>query len=238
MSDLIWLNGQIIPLAEARVSVEDRGFQFADGVYEVVRVYNGRPFTLDEHLDRLDRSCGGISLEMSMSRAELSREMGKLIEKAGLKEGMIYLQVTRGCAPRNHVFTKCQPTVLFYTRVLPAMVKPNQTKGLRLVSVPDERWSRCWVKSIGLVANVLAKNTAIAAGADEAVFVQGGMVTECSTSNIFIVSRGSLLTHPVGPKVLPGITRLVLLEVAKELGIPTVERPISEGEVLAAEEVF
>ncbi|MGE5612488.1 MAG: D-amino-acid transaminase [Bacillota bacterium] len=238
MSDLIWLNGQIMPLAEARVSVEDRGFQFADGVYEVFRIYNGRPFTLAEHLDRLERSCGGISLSMPLSKADLSREVTKLIDKAGLKEGMIYLQITRGAAPRNHVFPKCQPTLLFYTHVLPPMVKPNQVPGLKLLTVPDERWSRCWIKSLALLPNILAKNAAIAAGADEAVFVQNGIVTEGSSSNLFVISRGTLLTHPVGPKVLPGITRLVLLDVAKEIGIPAIERPISEGEVLAADEVF
>jgi len=238
MKELIWLNGKTIPLSEAMVSVEDRGFQFADGVYEVVRIYNGRPFTLTEHLDRLERSCGGIALDLPMGKTPLAAEIIKLIDQTGVKNGMIYLQLTRGHAPRNHVYSNPKPTLLFYARTLPPMSRPADVKGLKLISVPDERWSRCWIKSIALLPNILAKNMAVAAGADEAAFVHQGIVTECATSNLFMVSRNILLTHPAGPKVLPGITRALLLNLAGELGIPAIERPVSEAEVLAADEVF
>jgi D-alanine transaminase len=239
MGELIWLNGETIGMSEARLGVEDRGYQFADGVYEVVRLYNGRPFTLDEHLERLDRSCAGIMLRPPIARTDLAREITGFVPKTGMKEGMVYLQVTRGCCPRNHIFPKDpRPTVLFYTRELPAMAAAGQGEGVKLISVPDERWKRCWIKSIALLPNVLAKNAAVSCGADEGVFVEDGMVSECTASNFFAIAGGKLLTTPVGPKVLPGITRLVLLDIARQLDIPIIERAISEAEALAADEVF
>jgi len=238
MEELIWINGEVMPLVEARIGVEDRGFQFADGVYEVIRVYGGRAFALAEHLARLERSCAGISLAMPMSADELAGHIQRLIVRAALRDGMIYLQLTRGQAPRNHVFGQCTPTLLFYARELPPVPLAAESPGLKLISVNDERWHRCWIKSIALLPNVLAKNQAVAAGADEAVFIADGYATECCSSNLFIVARGSLLTHPVGPKVLPGITRLMLLELARRLDIAAIERPISEAEALAADEVF
>ena len=216
MSELIWINGQIMPLAEARVSVEDRGFQFADGVYEVMRIYNGRCFTLREHLERLERSCGGLGIAMPMPASELAAEIASLVNRSTLKDGMVYLQVTRGTAARNHVFSSCPPTLLFYTRALPP-IQPGHTISAKLWSAADERWKRCWVKSIALLPNVLAKNAAVSAGADEAVFVEDGFVSECSASNFFAVHAGTLLTAPVGPKVLPGITRCALLDIARRM---------------------
>jgi D-alanine transaminase len=238
MSEMIWLNGEILPMSEARIGVEDRGFQFADGVYEVVRLYNGKPFTLSEHLDRLERSCEGIRLKTALSKGDLTREIGRYLEKSPMREGMVYLQITRGAAPRNHIFADTKPTVLFYSRPLPTVPAAGSAEGLKLISQPDERWQRCWIKSIALLANVLAKNVAVAAGCDEAVFVEKGIVTECSASNFFAVAGGKVLTHPVGPKVLPGITRLVLMDICKQLDVPFVERQISEAECLAADEVF
>src|SRR5258706_10885673 len=238
MSEMIWMNGEVLPLAEARIGVEDRGFQFADGVYEVVRIYNGRPFTLSEHLDRLARSCEGIRLNSPLSKSDFTREIGKFVEKSPVREGMIYLQITRGAAPRNHIFADSKPTVLFYARPLPPVAPAGTGQGLKLMSQNDERWQRCWIKSIALLPNVLAKNAAVAAGCDEAVFVEKGIVTECSASNFFAVAGGKVLTHPVGPKVLPGITRLVLMELCKQLDVPFVERAISDAECLAADEVF
>jgi D-alanine transaminase len=239
MADLIWLNGETLPMSEARLGVEDRGFQFADGVYEVIRLYDGRPFRLREHLDRLARSAEGISLAMPIDRAKLTAEIERFAARVGAGEGMIYLQLTRGSAPRNHVFPDhAQPTLLFYYRPLPKLAEPGAAEGTKLLSVDDERWKRCWIKAIALLPNVLAKNRAVQAGADEAVFVDEGVVTECSASNFFMVSRGVLITHPVGSRVLPGITRAVLLNVAKELGISVQERPVRIEEARGADEVF
>src|SRR2546425_9354409 len=134
MSEMIWLNGEVLPLAEARIGVEDRGFQFADGVYEVVRLYNGRPFTLSEHLDRLARSCEGIRLKNPLSKNDLSGEIQKYIERSPIREGMIYLQITRGAAPRNNIFAESKPTLLFYSRPLPPVVPAAQAEGLKLLS--------------------------------------------------------------------------------------------------------
>jgi D-alanine transaminase len=152
---------------------------------------------------------------------------------------MVYLQVTRGVAPRNHINPpKLTPVVLFYTRPLPPPPAPGTGEGVKLHTVQDERWRRCWIKSIALLPNVLAKNEAVEAGADEAVFVEDGVISECSASNFFAVIGGKVVTHPVGPKVLPGITRLVLMQLAKELGIEFVERPVREEEARRADELF
>src|SRR5206468_2811791 len=171
MNELIWINGSVMPLADARVGVEDRGYQFADGVYEVVRLYDGRPFTLREHLDRLDRSAAGIKLRPPLDREALAKEILRFIPRTGVREGMIYLQLTRGCSARNHVFPRdCPPTLLFYARTLPPVPAPGAGAGATLHTVADERWKRCWIKSIALLPNVLAKNEAVAAGAGDAAF--------------------------------------------------------------------
>ena len=239
MQELVWLNGEIQPLATAKVSVEDRGFQFADGVYEVIRLYGGKPYTLDEHLARLEKSAAGILMNVPLERESLKREIGKLVAQSGVRDGMIYLQLTRGACRRNHLFPDpaCS-TLLFYARGLAPLPAPEKTPGTKIVTVADERWNRCWIKSIALLPNVLAKNEAAAAGADEAVFVENGVVSECSSSNFFAVTGGRLVTHPVGPKVLPGITRAVLLECAKELGINVEERSLRDEEARCASEVF
>ena len=237
--ETIWINGEVIPMADARIGVEDRGFQFADGVYEVIRIYNGRPFTLGQHLARLERSCDGIQLPGVIHREALASQITQYIERSDVADGMVYLQVTRGVSPRNHLFPeKSSPTILFYTRPLPPLAAPGETIGVKLQSVPDERWKRCWIKSIALLANVLAKNDAVSRGGDEAVFIEDGIVSECSASNFFAVSAGRIITHPVGPKVLPGITRLVLTEIAHELGIEWIERPLRQAEAMTADEVF
>jgi D-alanine transaminase len=238
MTELIWINGEIIPLAEARIDVEDRGFQFADGVYEVIRLYNGKPFALDAHLRRLEKSAAGIQLALPPVATNLKSEIARFLARAPLRDGMIYLQLTRGAAPRNHEFPKSKPTLLFYTRALPPLPDPAAAQGVKLLSVADERWKRCWIKSIALLPNVLAKNQAIAAGADEAVFIDNGVVTECAASNIFAVIAGRLVTHPVGSKVLPGITRDILLEIARKIGIAPEERGFREEEAVTADELF
>jgi D-alanine transaminase len=239
MSDWIWFNGEIIPMSDARIDVEDRGFQFADGVYEVIRLYNAQPYTLDAHLERLEKSAAGIELSVPLEREKLKSEIARLIAKSAVRDGMIYLQLTRGVSPRNHLYPAApKPTLLFYARPLPPGNPPGEGEGARLIAANDDRWKRCWIKSIALLPNVLAKNKAVAAGADEAVFIDGGVVTECSASNIFAVIGGKLVTHPVGSKVLPGITRAVLLDCAATLGIETDERGFGEEEAVRASELF
>jgi D-alanine transaminase len=238
MAELVWMNGEIIPLADARVGIEDRGFQFADGVYEVIRLYNHKPFALDLHLQRLEKSAAGIQLGVPIAIPALGAEIRKFLTRASVPDGMIYLQLTRGSAPRSHAFSQSKATLLFYVRSLPPLEDLAKSQGVKLITVPDERWKRCWIKSIALLPNVLAKNQALSAGADEAVFVENEIVTECSASNIFAVFGNKLVTHPVGPKVLPGITRAILLELAAKAGLIAEERPIREAEIPRADELF
>jgi D-alanine transaminase len=239
MIEWCWLNGQVMPLADAKISVEDRGFQFADGVYESVRIYDGKPFSLPAHLDRLERSCGGIRLPLPMGKHLLREEMLKLIAHSGVEDALIYLQITRGASVRNHLFpAQVRPTILFYVRALPPITESEMTRPYTLMSVPDERWQKCWIKSIALLENVLARNAAAAAGADEAVFVDNGCVTEGTSCNLVLVSDGVLITTPLGPKVLPGITRDILLECAKEISVPVRERGMKLEEAKKCQEVF
>jgi D-alanine transaminase len=238
MTEPVWINGEIVPLPDARIGIEDRGFQFADGVYEVIRLYSRKPFALDRHLERLQYSATGIQLAIPTALPALASEIGKFLARASVAEGMIYLQLTRGSAPRNHAFPQTKATLLFYARALPPIADLATSDGVKLITVPDERWKRCWIKSIALLPNVLAKNQALAAGADEAVFIDGDLVTECSACNIFAVMGRRLVTHPVGPKVLPGITRAILLELAPKLGLTVDERPFREEEARRADELF
>jgi len=167
------------------------------------------------------------------------RKFARLIAKSDVGDGMIYLQLTRGAAPRNHLFPEnTKPTLLFYARPLPPPQMPGEGEGVKLMAVSDDRWRRCWIKSIALLPNVLAKNKAVASGADEAVFIDGGVITECSASNLFAVIGGKLITHPIGSKVLPGITRAVLLDCAATLNIEVDERAYVEEEAIRATELF
>lgn len=244
MTELIWVNGKVSKLSEATAHYEDRGHQFADGVYEVVRIYKSRsgdgvPYTLTEHLDRLERSAAGIKISMPLPVDQLAAEVRKVIRQSGVQDGMIYMQLSRGISARNHVYPKnLQPSLYFFTRELPPVPAIGTAEGTKLLTVEDERWKRCWVKAIALLPNVLAKNLAADHGADEAVFTEAGSVTECSASNLFAVGRGVIVTAPVGPKVLPGITRQVLLDIAAEQGLPVIERNPTEYECRCGEELF
>lgn len=239
MAEYIWLNGQVLPMGEARIGVEDRGFQFADGVYEVVRFYGGRCFTLDEHMSRLEKSAAGLRIPLPLPLAELKTAIRDLVRRNGELEGMVYLQLTRGEAERSHPFPRHpRPTLLFYTRALPPVWQPGEGHGVKLLSIADERWNRCWVKSLALLPNIMAKQEAVEADCDEAVFVLDGVVTECAASNIFFVKDSKVHTHPAGNRVLPGITRQVLREICRDLGIELVEKGMPASEARQADEVF
>lgn len=235
MDELCWIGGRIVPLRDARVSVDDRGFVFADGVYEVLRVYGGKPFAVDLHLERLSRSCEGIEIALPQTHQRLADIVQQLVTQSGLADGIVYLQVTRGVAPRGHAFpTDTPPTLIAYTR---AMSFTHLARH-RVISVEDDRWQRCWVKSIALLPNVLAKQKAVRAGADEAILVDGGLVQEGSTSNVAIVVGNTFVTPPVGKKVLPGVTRAVLIDIAQKIGMDVAERAFTLDEAYAADEAF
>lgn len=239
MGDVVWMNGEVVPRDEARLDIEDRGCQFADGVYEVIRIYNNKAFTLEQHLARLERSAEGVKLSAPLRREELARQIMSFITASKTRDGYLYLQLTRGSAPRDHRFPKeARPTLLFYIKPLGPAPIPGESEGVKLLALPDERWKRCWIKSIALIANVLAKNEAVSQGYDEPVFVEGEVVTEGATSNIFAVINGKLVTHPIGSKVLPGITRALVFQCAEKLGIAVEERPFRAEEAKRADELF
>jgi D-alanine transaminase len=239
MQELIWINAEVGPLSDARIGVEDRGYQFADGVYEVFRVYNGRVFQSNAHLARLERSAGGIRLPLPVSRQRIHEAIDKLVAQSGLIGGIVYLQLTRGCCVRNHLYpSQAKPTLLFYTRSWPDAPPPGQAPGLKLKTLPDERWRKCWIKSIALLPNVLAKNEACDAGFDEAVFVEDAQVSEGSSSNVFAIIGKTLIAPPPGPKVLGGITREVVTACARAMNVTVEDRLIRLEELWQADEVF
>jgi D-alanine transaminase len=235
----VYLNGEFLPYEAARVPIDDRGFMLADGIYEVIRVYDGRPFEFGRHLARLERSAAALRLQLDPGITELERICLELIARNGLPEASIYIQVTRGAAPRMHAMPPdLKPTTLVIvnpaTRPRPELLEA----GARAITLPDDRWSRCDVKVIGLTANVIAKQRAVDAGAFEAIYVRDGSVTDCSSCNIFAVFGGVLQTAPNSNYILSGITREVVLELAAANGIPTREFPFRLEELRAADEVF
>lgn len=234
MPELAYVNGQFLPLAQATVPIEDRGFQFADSVYEVLRTYGGRPFALDEHLTRLARSLAAIELASPQTPAELKALIVEAARRAAFPEVMIYLQITRGVAPRNRgIPAQAKPTLVLTVREL--VPHPElQEHGIRVITVPDNRWGRCDIKTVGLLANVLAHQAARKAGAQDAIFVEAdGTVNEATAGNVFIVRGGRLLTPPKSHRILAGITRDKFLQAAQGE-----EARVTKDDLLSADEVF
>jgi D-alanine transaminase len=238
-SDVVFFNGDYLPRADVRVSPDDRAFLFADGVYEVARFYGGHPFRMDDHVRRLARSLAAVRIEGFQAGAfpAIARH---LVRENGLEgaDATCYLQVSRGAAPRRHAFPPAGTPPTVYAFAAPCASPPERwTGGVAVVLVPDQRWSRCDVKSTALLANVLANQAAQEAGAEEAVFVRDGFVTEGSHTNVAAVLDGVLATHPEGPYILPGVTRRVVLELCDELGLPFEERRFAAADLPRAEEV-
>ncbi|RMH06174.1 MAG: D-amino acid aminotransferase, partial [Nitrospirae bacterium] len=240
MPDIAYVNGQFVPLQEAHVSVEDRGFQFGDGIYEVIRVYRGIPFRVDDHLARLERSAKEIALTLPISRPKWEQLIAEAIRLSCYRECKVYIQVTRGVAPRMHQFPVLScPTVVMTVREHDEQaVALLQEQGVEAIVVPDIRWSRCDIKSLNLLPNVLAKQQALQAGAFEAIFVRQGMVTEGTASNVMAVQAGQLMTPALGDTLLAGVTREVVLALARQEGLSVVEKPLPATEMESAEELF
>ena len=233
-----WLNGSFVDESNACVSIFDRGLLFGDGVYEVAAVYNGRLLDADRHLARLERSLNAISIPMTMSVDEWTTVMQALATTNDVREGLVYLQVTRGVAERDFPFpAHVVPTMFSYARPKVLRDDPNAS-GVRLHAVPDIRWARRDIKSTALLAQVLAKQAARVAGAFEAMMHDDGVVTEGGSSNVWIVQDGVMITRPLSRDILAGITRDVTRELADELQLPIVERPFTVGEAFGADECF
>lgn len=239
MPDVGFLNGRFLPLQDVVVSVEDRGFQFGDGVYEVVRTYQGAPFQLEAHLFRLERSAAALSLPQPFPNVSWAAYIAEGLRMADYSESKLYLQLTRGVAPRNHVFPHhVSPTAVMTIQELHPLEDVRYTSGVRAITFKDLRWGRCDIKSLNLLPNVLAKQRAQEAGAFEAIFIRRGRVTEGAASNIFLVVQGMLITPVEGPFILSGITRKVVIELAQDTGITVEERSVRVHELFQADEVF
>jgi len=239
MSDIVYLNGEFLPLDQARVSVLDRGFIFGDGVYEVIPVYSRHAFRLAEHLKRLQRSLDAIRLANPMTDAEWVQLIEEVIARNPGEDQSVYLQVTRGVARRDHAFPKsARPTVFMMSGPLVTPGREAVENGVAAVSAIDNRWLRCDVKSVSLLPNCLLRQGAIEAGAEEAVLFRGGYLTEGSACNIFVVRNGTLLAPPKDHLVLAGITYDVVLELAARKNVPVEVREIPEAEVRSADELW
>jgi D-alanine transaminase len=236
-----YVNGRYRPHREAAVHIEDRGYQFADGVYEVVPVFNGALVDEDLHLDRLDRSLGELRIAQPMSRAALKLVSRELMRRNGLSNGFLYMQVTRGVAPRDHKFpTNARPALVMTTRQMKPHSEQVLGEGLKVITVPDQRWDRCDIKSVSLLPNILGKQAAVEAGAYEAWQVdRDGMVTEGTSTNAWIVTQDNkVITRDATHSILNGITRITLLELIRKEGYELEERCFSVEEAKAAREAF
>jgi D-alanine transaminase len=235
----VFLNGTLLPLEQATVSVLDRGFIFGDGVYELVPVYSRVPFRLDEHLARLERSLGEVKIRNPYSRAQWRSHIYRLIDAQGFEDQGVYFQVTRGAAKRDHAFPKdAEPTVFIMSNPLVNPAREVVDKGSAAVSAPDNRWLRCDIKSISLVGNVLLRQLSAEAGAAETILFRDGKLTEASASNVFIVRRGVIQSPPKSNLILPGITYDVVVELARGNGLALEFRDVLESEVRAADEIW
>ncbi|HET6873049.1 MAG TPA: D-amino-acid transaminase [Sporolactobacillaceae bacterium] len=235
---MILVNDQFLERDQIKIDIEDRGYQFGDGVYEVIRIYNGKFFEGEAHLIRLQRSLDELRIQPPYDLTELQTKLGELCVHNRLENGMIYLQITRGQAERTHAYPNDAKSVLTaYTKPLVRPLKDLE-EGIKTCLTEDIRWLRCDIKSLNLLGNVLAKQKAVEGGYKEAIFHRGDDVTEGSSSNVFIIKGNTLITHPATNYILNGITRLWVLKQARALGMTVKEAVFSVEELLQAEEAF
>ncbi|MFE5319166.1 D-amino-acid transaminase [Paenibacillus sp. NPDC056579] len=229
---------EFYPKDQVLISPDDRGYYFGDGVYEVFRVYNGALFEAEGHYRRLESSARDVRIPLPYSIERLDELLKQLIELNHLNEGTVYMQITRGAAPRTHPFPKeTDPILMAYCTEM-ARPLPTMETGITAVTMDDIRWLRCDLKTLNLLPNVLAKQHALDQGVHEVILHRSGVVTECSASNLFMVSQGELRTHPANNLILHGITRAVVLRLAHEAGIPVREEAFTLDELRSAEEAF
>ncbi len=237
--NIAWVNGKWKPIASAFVSVEDRGFQFGDGVYELIRTYRGEPFHLQDHLTRLIGSAKQIEIFPTLTREQLTHVILAGCKKNGHANLKIYIQITRGQAPRLHTYPKTgRPTWVMTFRNFVPLSQTIRTQGVAVLTIPDVRWGHCNIKSINLLANVMAREQAARQGHFEALFIREGNVTEGAGSNVFAVFGGEIMTPAESPAVLSGITREVVLKLGKKLGFQMTAGNISLSHLKQADEIF
>jgi len=240
MTQIVYVNGEFVPASEAKISVFDRGFLFADGIYEVSPILRGKIVDNAPHLKRLERSAKELALPLPMSLADIEAIQHQLVEKNNVQEGALYLQVTRGAADRDFAFPKePKPSLVMFIQEKALEKADNAVKGISVISSPDIRWGRRDIKTTQLLAASMAKQAAIEAGAQDTWMVQEGFVTEGSSNNAYIVTEDDVIvTRHIGNDILSGITRKVVLQLAEENGYKIEERPFSLEEAYAAKEAF
>lgn len=239
MSEIVYVNGEYFPRENAKISPDDRGFIFADGIYEVIKYYNGKPFCYEDHLSRLEQSLKEIYLDYS-STEDLKDIFSELLLRNELngKHAGVYLQITRGVNGRVHHFPKeIKPTIYAFAFELPSATEKLQ-KGIKVITHEDIRWLRCDIKSVSLLPNTMLYNQAVEAGAGECILIRNGKVTEATHSSVMGIKSGTLITHPLSNLVLPGITRKVVLEICVQNNISIEERAFSEKELYKMDELF
>jgi D-alanine transaminase len=239
MSRTVFVNGDYLPESEGKISIFDRGFLFADGVYEVTAVVNGKLVDYGPHMERLDRSLRELRMAWPCSKDELKAMHLELVKRNALKEGIIYMQVTRGAADRDFKFPKeSKSTLIAFTQAMKLVDNPNAVTGVKVVTTPDIRWARRDIKTVMLLAPVLGKQEAYEKGAHEAWMVEGGVVTEGTSSNAYIVKDGKVITRGLSNSILAGCTRRALFRLAQDHGIVIEERAFTPDEAYAADEAF
>ncbi|MEX9869355.1 D-amino-acid transaminase [Providencia huaxiensis] len=239
---IAYVNGQFLPEEEASVSVFDRGFLFADAVYEVTAIINGKLVDFEHHMARLQRSCAELQLSFPYDLAELKHIHFQLVQQNNIEEGLVYLQLTRGNAKQRSFLypdKQTKPTLVLFAQKTKIVENEKSKHGIKAVTVDDIRWQRCDIKTVALLAASMAKEYAKQQGADDAIFVKNGYVTEGSSSNCFIINHeNQIQTRGLNNEILPGITRQAILQLAREQGIGIIEKPFSIDEMLEAKEVF
>jgi len=236
---IVYLNGKLLPIGEAQVSVLDRGFIYGDGVYELVPVYAREPFRLPHHLARLARSLDGVGMANPHTNAQWEAIIRDLVARQPFDDQGVYFQFTRGVAKRDHSFPKgVPPTVFMMSNPLPIPTREQVDNGVAVVTADDNRWHRCDLKTISLLGNVLMRQLATDQGAAETVMFRDGFLTEASASNVLVVIGGTIVVPPKDKHILPGITYDATMEFAREAGIPLTVRPVPKAEVLSADELW
>lgn len=236
--EIAYYENQFINVEDKVVPIQERGHQFGDGIYEVIRVYNGKPFLMKEHLNRLERSAEAIYLTLPYSVEKISEIIHEGLKRARLYNADIYLQITRGIAPRIHHFPNVPAVFSMVIKEAKQISIEDRSKGISILLLEDERWANCYIKSLNLLPNVLAKQKAVASGHDEAVFVRDGYITEGSSSNVFVVKDGILYTTPATKQILHGITRAHVMSLAKNEKIPVKEEAFTPKFLKEADEAF
>lgn len=235
----VFLNGHFMAADEAKVSVLDRGFLLGDGIYEVIPVYQGQVFQLAAHLTRLQNSLDGVRMTNPYELSEWQGMIEQLVARNGGGDQAIYLQVTRGVAPRDHLFPEnVTPTAFAMSNPMQAVPTKYKEEGIKAITLPDIRWQNCNIKAITLLPNSLLKQQAQDAGAQEALLIREGYLTEGSASNAFAIIDGTIYTAPKDEKVLPGITRDLVIEIAQKAGVPLVEKAVTEQQLFEADELW